>query len=433
MVQSLHEEQIGVVMDVVFNHVGGDAYTSWFEYTVPGYYFRQDKKGKIADSGTDFGNETASEREMFRKYMIDTVVYWASEYHIDGFRFDLMGCHDVETMNRIREALDKLPGGEKILMYGEPWSAGSTNQVEGILMANQENMKSLVPGIGAFNQPLGMHMNPENRWVRLAEQIPWDVFESKYAELFPNDTGNVAKPLRTALGSLIIQKKLCFSDRELVEQITENPYLQYFIGLPGYQEEPPFDASTLVLFRKHLSPEIIMEANDYILNQDDDKKDPPSEDSSEKRDYEKDQEDAGNEGTLTIDATCAPANIRYPQDVLILSEKNMHNNYLVKQIMDFINSNYEKPLSLHYLSDEFHRSIPYISKLLKQQTDRSFTEILTELRIEKAKNLLKTTSLHINEIGIRIGYPNTRYFSKIFKQKVGMTPNDYRKIIDKFY
>jgi len=284
-----------------------------------------------------------------------------------------------------------------------------------------------------FNQPLGMHMNPENRWVRLAEQIPWDVFESKYAELFPNDTGNVAKPLRTALGSLIIQKKLCFSDRELVEQITENPYLQYFIGLPGYQEEPPFDASTLVLFRKRLSPEIIMEANDYILNQDDDKKDPPSEDSSEKRDYEKDQEDAGNEGTLIIDATCAPANIRYPQDVLILSEKNMHNNYLVKQIMDFINSNYEKPLSLHYLSDEFHRSIPYISKLLKQQTDRSFTEILTELRIEKAKNLLKTTSLHINEIGIRIGYPNTRYFSKIFKQKVGMTPNDYRKIIDQFY
>ena len=144
-----------------------------------------------------------------------------------------------------------------------------------------------------FNQPLGMHMNPENRWVRLAEQIPWDVFESKYAELFPNDTGNVAKPLRTALGSLIIQKKLCFSDRELVEQITENPYLQYFIGLPGYQEEPPFDASTLVLFRKRLSPEIIMEANDYILNQDDDKKDPPSEDSSEKRDYEKGQEDAG--------------------------------------------------------------------------------------------------------------------------------------------
>lgn len=95
----------------------------------------------------------------------------------------------------------------------------------------------------------------------LAEQIPWDVFESKYEDLFPNDTGNVAKPLRTALGSLIIQKKFCFSGRELVEQITENPYLQYFIGLPSYQEEPPFDASTLVLFRKRLSPEIITPAH----------------------------------------------------------------------------------------------------------------------------------------------------------------------------
>ena len=99
-----------------------------------------------------------------------------------------------------------------------------------------------------FNQPLGLKMNPENRWIRLADSIPWDELEQKYADLFPSDTGNVAKPLRMALGSLIIQKKFQFSDRELVEQITENPYLQYFIGLPGYQEEPPFDPSTLVLF-----------------------------------------------------------------------------------------------------------------------------------------------------------------------------------------
>ena len=97
-----------------------------------------------------------------------------------------------------------------------------------------------------FNQPLGMKMNPKNRWIRLADSIPWDELERKYADLFPSDTGNVAKPLRMALGSLIIQKKFQFSDRELVEQITENPYLQYFIGLPGYQDEPPFDPSTLV-------------------------------------------------------------------------------------------------------------------------------------------------------------------------------------------
>ena len=121
-----------------------------------------------------------------------------------------------------------------------------------------------------FNQPLGMKMNPENRWIRLADSIPWEELEQKYADLFPSGTGNVAKPLRMALGSLIIQKKFQFSDRELVEQITENPYLQYFIGLPGYQDKPPFDPSTLVLFRKRLDADAIMEANAILF---DDRKD----------------------------------------------------------------------------------------------------------------------------------------------------------------
>lgn len=96
-----------------------------------------------------------------------------------------------------------------------------------------------------FNQPMGLHMNPDNRWVKLADSIPWDEFETKYAGLFPSGTGNVAKPLRMALGALIIQTKFQYSDRELVEQISENPYLQRFYGLPGYQEQAPFDASTL--------------------------------------------------------------------------------------------------------------------------------------------------------------------------------------------
>ena len=116
-----------------------------------------------------------------------------------------------------------------------------------------------------FNQPMGLHMNPDNRWVRLADRIPWDEFEVKYAKLFPSDTGNVARPLRMALGALIIQTKFQFSDRELVEQIAENPYLQYFIGLPGFREEAPFDASTLVLFRKRISADMLMEVNEYLL------------------------------------------------------------------------------------------------------------------------------------------------------------------------
>ncbi len=109
-----------------------------------------------------------------------------------------------------------------------------------------------------FNQSMGLHMNPNNRWIKMAELIPWDEFETKYAELFPSSVGNVAKPVQMALGALIIQTKFQFSDRELVDQITENPYLQFFIGLPGYQEEKPFDASTLVDFRKRISAEMLM-------------------------------------------------------------------------------------------------------------------------------------------------------------------------------
>lgn len=180
----------------------------------------------------------------------------------------------------------------------------------------------------SFNQPLGLHMNPENRWIKMADAIPWKIFEKKYSRLFKGKNGRVAKPLRLALGSLIIQTKYQYSDRELVEQLTENPYYQYFIGLPGYQEEAPIDASTLVLFRKRLKMDIIMEANEYMLDafkekdsndkKDDDHTDPPS--SGGTIEQKTEQQDAENKGTLMLDATCAPSNIRYPQDFSLLNE-----------------------------------------------------------------------------------------------------------------
>ncbi len=175
-----------------------------------------------------------------------------------------------------------------------------------------------------FNQPMGLHMNPDNRWIKMADAIPWDMFEKKYSRLFKVKTGNVAKPLRTALGALIIQTKFQYSDRELVEQITENPYLQYFIGLPGYQDEPPFDPSTMVLFRKRINAQMIAEANDYMLsylnqkNDEDDEPKPPEGGGTSNDDPVSDESE--NKGTLILDATCAPVNIRYPQDVSLLNE-----------------------------------------------------------------------------------------------------------------
>ena len=181
----------------------------------------------------------------------------------------------------------------------------------------------------SFNQPIGLHMNPENRWVKMADAIPWEIFEKKYSRLFKGKNGRVAKPLRLALGSLIIQTKYQYSDRELVDQLTENPYYQYFIGLPGYQEEPPIDASTLVLFRKRLKMDVIMEANEYMLEafkekeskdkNDDDHTNPPSGGGDGESNKEPEQAPE-NKGTLMLDATCAPSNIRYPQDFSLLNE-----------------------------------------------------------------------------------------------------------------
>ena len=120
MIKALHDAGIGVIMDVVYNHTY-TAKDSSFQKTVPNYYYRMNKDGTFSDA-SGCGNETASEHAMFRKYMIDSILYWIQEYHIDGFRFDLMGVHDVTTMNKIREAVDKLDGGKKIILYGEPWT-----------------------------------------------------------------------------------------------------------------------------------------------------------------------------------------------------------------------------------------------------------------------------------------------------------------------
>ncbi|MCH5159084.1 MAG: hypothetical protein J1F33_07805 [Clostridiales bacterium] len=122
MVMALHEAGIGVIMDVVYNHTYSTANLPLGD-AVPGYFYRTNVNGDYTD-GSGCGNEIASERSMVRKYMVDSVLYWAQEYHIDGFRFDLMGVHDLITMNTIRAELDKLDNnnGRKLLMYGEPWT-----------------------------------------------------------------------------------------------------------------------------------------------------------------------------------------------------------------------------------------------------------------------------------------------------------------------
>ena len=143
MVQALHRAGIRVILDVVYNHTY-DIEHSNFQRTYPDYYYR------VGSNGSGCGNETASEKPMMRRFMIESVKYWINEYHIDGFRFDLMGCHDIETMNQIRQAVDEID--PSIFIYGEGWSAGAC-----ALPNKQLGMKAnipLMPRIAAFSDEI---------------------------------------------------------------------------------------------------------------------------------------------------------------------------------------------------------------------------------------------------------------------------------------
>ena len=147
MIQGLHDAGIRVIMDVVYNHVYLPKLHA-LEKTVPGYYFRRNEDGTLSN-GTGVGNDTASERFMMRKYIIDSITYWAKNFHLDGFRFDLMGIHDIETMNEIRIALDEID--PSIIMLGEGWNL-NTNlpPSEKAVQQNADRM----PGVAHFNDAL---------------------------------------------------------------------------------------------------------------------------------------------------------------------------------------------------------------------------------------------------------------------------------------
>ncbi len=147
MIQTLHDQGLRVIMDVVFNHV----YTvddSNFNKLVPNYFFRYNEDGTLSN-GTGVGNDTASEHNMMRKFIVDSVVYWAKEYHLDGFRFDLMGVHDVETMNEVKKAVHEID--PSIILLGEGWDMNTP--LDASLKANQKNAHKM-PGIAHFNDAI---------------------------------------------------------------------------------------------------------------------------------------------------------------------------------------------------------------------------------------------------------------------------------------
>jgi hypothetical protein len=166
-----------------------------------------------------------------------------------------------------------------------------------------------------FYLPFGGHLNGNNRRVRLADAIPWNEFEGEYAAGFsPEGMGAPAKIFRTALGAELIKRKLDITDEEVVEQIRENHYLQYFIGMEGYRDEAPFDASMMTHFRERLTPDMLNRVNERVIETDIKKKEP------EKAAAGEEAAAPVNKGKLLLDATCVPQDIRFPTDLSLLNE-----------------------------------------------------------------------------------------------------------------
>ena len=174
-----------------------------------------------------------------------------------------------------------------------------------------------------FYLPFSGHLRSDNRWIILAGQIPWHQIEQAYGELFCEDNGCPALSARIALGALLIKERLGISDRETVEQIRENPYLQYFLGLMEYQDKPPFDHSMMTHFRKRFDKEILSDINEKIVEaamKDIENNDIGSSDGKKDASDKDKNEPPSNEGKLITDATCTPADITYPTDLSLLNE-----------------------------------------------------------------------------------------------------------------
>jgi transposase, IS5 family len=237
------------------------------------------------------------------------------------------------------------------------------------------------PGQLAFENfylPFGGKLSGENRWVKLATLIPWEQFETEYAGQLSESMGAPAKSFRMALGALIIKERLGTSDAETVEQIRENPYLQYFLGLSEYSDRAPFDRSMLVHFRKRLTLELVGRVNEaVVLNPDETYQAQPQIDADEPAQEDDDDADPPpNQGQLILDASCAPADIRYPTDVSLLNEAREGTEAIIDVLYDQVRAavqpkprTYRKQARRDYLNVSKQRKIRHktMRKAIRKQ------------------------------------------------------------------
>jgi len=231
-----------------------------------------------------------------------------------------------------------------------------------------------------FILPFEGKLRADNRWVKLAKIIPWASIEERYANRFTKHRGQIAKPVRMALGALIIKEKCGYSDRETVEQITENPYLQFFIGLKEYQDQPPFNPSLMVHFRKRFGTKTLKDINEEICcaakKEEEQKKDndnkpkPPSGGNKTNAKEPNSPEDKAssfevypaNKGKLILDATCAPADLRFPTDLSLLNEAREKLDDIIDIVHKTLGKQGRRPRTYRQIARKAYLSIVHNRK-----------------------------------------------------------------------
>jgi transposase, IS5 family len=267
----------------------------------------------------------------------------------------------------------------------------------------------------------------DNRWVILAQLIPWAEFEQEYAQNFETEVGPPAKAFRLALGALIIKEKLGISDRETVEQIRENPYLQYFIGQSSYSNEAPFDPSLLVHFRQRISTELVNKVNREVVRR---LREATRSDSE--KDQEEESEPPKNQGKLIIDATCAPADISYPTDLKLLNQARVHTEKIIDVLYFQLKQKIQqKPRTYRRIARK-----DYLEVAKKRQPSRK----QKRKAIKKQLQYLKRNLSHISQLvesGACLKSLNKRQYktllvvSEVYRQQVWLFKNRKERIEDR--
>jgi len=292
-----------------------------------------------------------------------------------------------------------------------------------------------------FHLPFQGKLDPNNRWIRMAEIIPWPEAENVYAGKFPSKKGAPALSVRMALGSLIIKEKLGLSDQETVDQIKENPYLQYFIGLERYQNEAPFDASMLTWFRKRIEYsdlDTVQEKLRLMLvakekEQERQKNKKAKEESNDKNDTDDEppaDAEPKNQGKLIVDATCAPADIAYPTDLGLLNDAREKSEKIIDKLHAHTPKKVKKPRTYRQKARK-----DFLKLSMKRNVSKKHRERGNGKQLQYLNRNLKSIGALSSSVSLQVlepyWYRTLLVITELYRQQQQMHQSGQKRIDDR--